>query len=219
MPAVLGYWGIRGLAQPVRLLLAYTEVEYEDTRYTEREKWFDQDKLNLGLEVPNLPYYIDDHVKLTQSLSIMRYIAHKHGLAGDTPDAVARADMFSQDLMDLRANLSRAAYSADFEKLKPAHLETLQTKLKQYEAVLQGSAWLLGDKLSYADFVAYEHLDVEFLLDAASFTDFPNVKNFLKRFESLPQIKKYMESESFIRWPLNGPIATWGGKPEQNPFK
>merc|ERR1712071_640098 len=30
---VLAYWDIRGLAQPIRLLLAYTETKYEDKYY------------------------------------------------------------------------------------------------------------------------------------------------------------------------------------------
>lgn len=30
---VLAYWAIRGLAQPIRLLLAYAEVAYEDLKY------------------------------------------------------------------------------------------------------------------------------------------------------------------------------------------
>ena len=30
----LGYWAIRGLAQPCRLLLAYTGTDFVDKRYT-----------------------------------------------------------------------------------------------------------------------------------------------------------------------------------------
>lgn len=55
----LAYWGVRGLAQVLRLLLSFSNVEFEDKRYTDREQWFNEDKVNLGLNFPNLPYLID----------------------------------------------------------------------------------------------------------------------------------------------------------------
>ena len=61
----LGYWGVRGGGQVSRLLLGYTGLEFEDVRYTEREKWFEDDKKNLGLDFPNLPYLIDGDFKFS----------------------------------------------------------------------------------------------------------------------------------------------------------
>jgi len=216
---VLGYWAIRGRAQPIRLLLAYTETTYEDNRYTDSSKWFADDKINLGLDVPNLPYYIDGDFKISQTHSVITYLANKHGLAGSSPEEAARADMFVQDIFDLQTSLLRIAYDPECVAKKPGHLTTLKAKLTLYEAALEKNQWFSGDNISYADFVAYEILDVNRLLDAESFTGFPKVTAFLKRFEDLPQIKKYMESENFIKWPVYSPLAQWGGKLEQSPFK
>ena len=62
---VIGYWEIRGLAQPIRYLLEFLQVEYEDKRYHygeapdfNRESWFGV-KHTLGFPFPNLPYLID----------------------------------------------------------------------------------------------------------------------------------------------------------------
>lgn len=75
---VVGYWDIRGLAEYIRLLLAYAGVDFEDKRYkygegpsleSLRGEWL-KEKFNLGLDFPNLPYYIDSDVKLSQ----VRYI-------------------------------------------------------------------------------------------------------------------------------------------------
>jgi len=55
----LAYWGIRGLAQTPRHLLAYFGVSFEDFTYSEGDKWFKEDKLHLGLDFPNLPYLVD----------------------------------------------------------------------------------------------------------------------------------------------------------------
>lgn len=50
--------------QPIRLLLAYTGIEYEDKRYNliekgpgdyDRSEWLN-DKFNLGLDFPNVLY-------------------------------------------------------------------------------------------------------------------------------------------------------------------
>ena len=43
--------------------------------------WFDI-KYSLGFDFPNLPYFIDGDVKLTQTNAILRHISRKHGLDG-----------------------------------------------------------------------------------------------------------------------------------------
>ncbi|XP_073176495.1 glutathione S-transferase 2-like isoform X5 [Lepidochelys kempii] len=60
MPAVLGYWDIRGLAHAIRLLLEYTNTPYEDKKYCASGEGPDYDisqwtneKEKLGLDFPN----------------------------------------------------------------------------------------------------------------------------------------------------------------------
>jgi len=75
MIPVLGYYDFRGFGDAPRLLLLYSKVDFQDKRYPlgpapdyERKEWL-QDKYNLNLDFPNLPYYIDDDVKITQVIS------------------------------------------------------------------------------------------------------------------------------------------------------
>ena len=217
MAPVFGYWPVRGLGQPLRLFLAYTGEQIEEIRYNSREEWLDV-KFNLGMDLPNLPYYIDDKVKLSQSNSIIRYLARKHGLAGDTPADAARADMYAQDLTDLRVGLVRIAFNPKFHELKEGHIKVLRAKLSQYEAILKNKDWFLGKKLSYVDFIAYEFLTVHKLFDSLSFELFHKINGFLHRFEKLPQMKRYFKSDKCIKWPIHPTYAEWGGKPEENPF-
>ena len=42
-----------------------------------RDSWFSV-KHNLGLEFPNLPYFIDGDFSMAETLPIMRYIASKY---------------------------------------------------------------------------------------------------------------------------------------------
>jgi glutathione S-transferase len=93
MAATLCYWDIRGLAQPIRLLLEYTGTQYEDKKLScgpppsfDKSCWLDN-KFSLGLDFPNLPYYIDGDVKLTQSNAILKHIGRKNNLVGTTIQA------------------------------------------------------------------------------------------------------------------------------------
>ena len=60
-----GYWDIRGLAQPTRMLAAYLKAPLKDELYAvgeapeyNRDSWLSV-KPTLGLDFPNLPYLID----------------------------------------------------------------------------------------------------------------------------------------------------------------
>lgn len=77
----IGYWRIRGLAQPIRLLLSYTSTPFKEVFYdfATKDKWFEDDKKNLGLEFPNIPYLIDGDFKLTESPAVARYAIKRSG--------------------------------------------------------------------------------------------------------------------------------------------
>ncbi|KAF8790074.1 glutathione S-transferase Mu 1-like [Argiope bruennichi] len=219
MAPVLGYWNIRGLAQPIRLMLAYTETKYEDKRYVygpppdfDRRDWLGE-KLELGLDFPNLPYYIDGNTKLTQSITIMRYLARKLELDPTTEEERIRADLVEQQTADFRMALTRICYSADFENLKTEYLKTLPTHFKNFSAFLGNRKWLASaDKLTYVDFMLYEAIDHNRILEPDCLKHFPTLKAFMERFEELPTIKKYMESDDFIKYPLNGDMAAFGSR-------
>ena len=109
----LGYWDIRGLAQQIRLLLVYLDVDFEDVAYVQgdgpdysNQEWLDV-KDTLGLDFPNLPYFIDEDVKVTETLAIMKYIAAKHkpAMLGKSAEEQGRVEM----LADVLSNLKRHA--------------------------------------------------------------------------------------------------------------
>nr|ABL09303.1 allergen Aca s 8 [Acarus siro] len=97
----LGYWDIRGLGAPIRYLLTYAGIDFEDKRYSDPNEWFGKDKPSLGLDFPNLPYYIDGSVKLTQTQAILRYIARKANLDGATEAEKIAISLVEQQVQDL----------------------------------------------------------------------------------------------------------------------
>ena len=115
-----GYWDFQGLGQPIRMLLSYLDLEHEDFAYdnTDRETWANEIKPNLGLDFPNLPYYIDGDLKITQSLAIIRYIGKKHGMCGKSDEESAKIDMLMEFSRDLVLDIVMIAYNPDFVRLQ-----------------------------------------------------------------------------------------------------
>jgi len=215
MAPTLGYWNIRGLAQPIRLLLAYSGTDYEDKRYNlgsapdfDRSEWLN-DKFSLGLDFPNLPYYLDGEVKLTQSLAILRHVARQTKLEGQTEDEKLRVELVEQQLVDMNMSLVRICYDPNFDTLKVDYLKNLPTSLDLLSKFLGDRPFLAGESVTYVDFMAYELLDKINLLSSEELERVPNLKKYVERVEALPQIASYLKTAPKV--PLNGPMAKWGG--------
>ena len=81
---MLGYWKIRGLVAGIRFMLVTLGVDFETKMYEQgdgpdysREPWL-KHKFDLGLPFPNLPYFMDGDVMLTETLAIYEYVAEKY---------------------------------------------------------------------------------------------------------------------------------------------
>jgi len=215
MAPTLGYWNLRGLGQPIRLLLAYSGTEYEDKRYNigpapeyDRTEWL-TDKFSLGLDFPNLPYYLDGDLKLTQSLAIIRHIARKTKLDGQTEEEKLRVELVEQQLVDMNMAIVRLCYDPNFEALKGDYLKNLPTSLELLSTFLGERPFLAGESVTYVDFMAYEYLDKMNAFAPDELAKVPNLKKFLERVEALPQVATYLKTAP--KGAFNGPMAKWGG--------
>ncbi|KAM5160091.1 glutathione S-transferase Mu 1 [Callospermophilus lateralis] len=218
MPMILGYWNIRGLAHPIRLLLEYTDSSYEEKKYTmgdapdyDRSQWLNE-KFKLGLDFPNLPYLIDGPHKITQSNAILRYLARKHNLCGETEEEKIRVDILENQVMDVRMHFIMLCYNPDFEKKKPEYLEAMPEMIKLFSQFLGKRPWFAGDKITYVDFITYDVLDQHRVFEPKCLEAFPNLKDFMSRFEGLKKISAYMKSSRFLPTPMYSKMATWGNK-------
>ncbi|KAJ6659468.1 hypothetical protein lerEdw1_018702 [Lerista edwardsae] len=151
------------------------------------------EKNKLGLDFPNLPYLIDGDTKITHSNAILRYLARKHKMCGESEEELIRIDMLENQVMDFRLGLARICYSPDFEKLKPDYLEQLPGKLKLFSQFLGDRKWFAGKKITFVDFLAYDILDVHRMLEPKCLDQFTNLKDFLDRFELAHSIRLLLE--------------------------
>ena len=213
---MLCYWDIRGLGQPIRLLLNYTGTEFEDRMLScgpapgfDRSCWLDN-KFSFGLDFPNLPYYIDGEVKITQSNAILRHIARKNDLVGQTETEKAMVDMMAAQSMVFRNGWVGLCYDQNYGDMKEDYLKALPNTLKQFSDFLGAKSWFAGESLTFVDFVMYELVDQHKLLEPNCLKEFENMQKFMEGFEALPKIAEYMKSEKFMKAPINQKTAKFG---------
>ena len=126
----LGYWKIRGLAAPARMMLAYakaagTLLEFEDVTYELMPKegggfsnasWMEVAKPPLREQNPliNLPYLIDHDaggLLITQSTAVYQHLGRELGLMGDGSAAqTAGVEQILAQAFDLRNDTMKLVY-------------------------------------------------------------------------------------------------------------
>jgi len=214
----LAYWDIRGLAEPIRHLLEYVQLPYEQIRYSKWEDWAAK-KDAFGASFPNLPYLVDGDRTLTESEAILAYICVKAGnndLLGKGEDRIEFIQLKSV-IADIRSSLDRIIYGAkDHEEIKTKADEYVSgggsQKFKGLEEILGKKDWLLG-YLTYNDFVLAELLerysDMDAEVGSSVMKNYPNLQAFIKRFVELPGVKEYRASDKFAPRPHNAWMAVW----------
>ncbi|XP_012657146.1 glutathione S-transferase Mu 1-like [Otolemur garnettii] len=98
------------------------------------------------------------------------------------------------------------------EKLKPDFLKEIPEKMKLYSEFLGTRPWFVGDKITFVDFLAYDVFDIHRIFEPKCLDAFPNLKDFMARFEGLKKISAYMKHARFLQGPLFGRMAVWVGK-------
>jgi glutathione S-transferase len=157
---VLGYWKIRGLGQFLRLLLSYSGLDFKEVQYDNQEKWFNEDKVNLGFEFPNLPYLIDGDFKLTESSAIAKYIINKSGktdLLGKNSQDEGHVNNIIGVLNDGLKDIRALFWNKDYETLKVELLEKARPKFNYIKEFVGDRQFALG-YLTLADFYLAEML-------------------------------------------------------------
>ena len=226
----LGYWAIRGLAQPIRFLLAHAEVEISEARFginpdgslieDESPDWQGH-KDTLSLPFANLPYLIDlehsDQIRLTQSNAIMRFLARTFNYYGDSVIEKTWIDLLQDEAYDFRNSIVETAYTLDpdyekaFEEFKSTSVTRYLDGFEYHLSNRKLQSCFVGSRISLVDFILYELIWQVRLMVAGSITvtNRPTLHSFLESFEKMPQIMAYMAGDNYIERPINSPWASF----------
>lgn len=217
VPTVV-YWNIVGLASPLRMALAAFGVPYVDVRIDAsgpagREPWL-QAKPTLPLPFPNLPYYIDSKVSLTQSDAILLYLGRQHGLMGDEGQEHL-VDQALGELKDLEGTLAMHSYGSGPDHVAEWYACSVGSLVTKWRQFLAGNDYVTGKTMSVADLKLYAFfeklVEVQRLLGndvtLAALHREGFVEQYMKRVEQDPRLKEYLASEVHQRRPLNNVSA------------
>ena len=209
---ILGYWPIRGLLEPLKLICEYSDQAYSLELYHSAEDY--QKFKEKQPPFCNLPYLTDGDLFLVQSNACLRHIGRKHGLLGKDPTEMAYADVVCEQVMDLRNAFMDVCYAespASYQsKVQPFVSAILPSHLAKLSCFLGSCAFFGGPSPLYADFHAYEIIKQLSLFDPEAISAHPNLHDYLARFEALPRISAYLKSDRFHAFPINNTMAHWG---------
>lgn len=217
---ILGYWNIRGLAHSIRLLLRHVNANFKEELYDEMnmDTWKNV-KPSLNVDFPNLPYIFDGKVKISQSVAILRHLGRKFNLAPTNHVDQARLDVLEMQIMDWRTVGFEIWYGPKdkFNKELPAHHQVMKDQMAQLSRFMGAGPFVLGDKLTYIDFMLYEFLDNQRRLFKGLLAPHKNLEHFVKHMEHLPKVKAYLESDEYKKVNfITAHMANWGNRKNPN---
>jgi len=192
----LTYFNSRGLAEPIRWILAMAGVQYEDNRI-EKEQW---PELKPTFEWGHVPVLEVNGKQMSQSTAIARFLAKKYKLTGADELEAAKCDELVDALGDLRKEWGRFHFEADETKkaeLKKALLEVHVPKyFGKFDSIVEanGGKWLVGQAVTWADLQVVSGVEqFETLFDPKILDKYQNVKKLRDAVMALPKIQEWIE--------------------------
>lgn len=204
----LGYWGIKGRAEAIRLELAYLNLQYNEVNPTSpAEVAVLAEKHHL--DFPNLPYIVDGDYHLTESLAIPLYIANKAGASeffGKAGPEQAVHQMLVGVLQDFNQSLYEVFFSADYATLFEQKAAFFNKKLKQLSDFLGQKQFFLG-YVTYSDFLFYSYFHgLQVLLRSldktSSVESHANLEGLIQRVSQLHGVKEFLASDARNQLPF-----------------
>ena len=201
------YFDIRGRAEPIRMLLAFLEVDFEDVQIT-LEQWS-----NARADTPfsRMPVYREDELEIPETFAILAYLGRRHDLCGETETDRIRCDVTIEAWRDYGNRVANAfgalSESEDARRHfvseeQPALLADLQSFYLKKPA--ESDFWA-GRSATICDFAAFHLIDGLTGQFPAMLAKFPALESFHRFFSGIPKVKQYLESPQRPRALFYGP--------------
>ena len=202
-----GYWGVKGRAEAIRLLIGYLGLNIKEWNPANPQEWGAR-KATLG-PFGNLPFIVDGDVIVTESNALPTYLIHKAGkpeLLGKTIQDQARVRQIEGVLSDILDNFFKLmGQGPDFAGAIAKTLEAngaVVAKLTQLSAFLGTHDYFLG-YLTWVD-IRFSYIARLITAQALSlnqphpFAAWANLQALVTRVEGLPGIKARVDAAKSI---------------------
>jgi len=219
----VGYWDIRGLAAPLRMICTYAGADFESREYDvygEPAWGTEKPALKEKNAMINLPYIKDGDRVITQSNACYLYLGRKFKLDGKTEEASCINDQVLCQAMDLRNDMVAHFYPFNGGKAEEA-AELLSGKFavhltKLEEFLPAGQTYFCGSEPCTGDFHVWELIDQLVRLAKerslpSPLEGRPKLKALSEALRAEPKLASYFEGR-FYKLPINNRMATFGNE-------
>ena len=191
------YFGLRARAEPVRFLLRYAGIPYDDEIVGR-----DWAKLKPTMPWGSLPVLVvDEDTHISQSGAVCRYVAGLNKSSGLMPECGTRramADSVFECAQELTTTCNQLVNrfrtnSEEFASKKEEFTAALEAKLGFAERFLpDGAAYFGGDRPHYGDFNLFHVLDNAQLILPECLEQYPKLGAWKRRMESIDALRAYL---------------------------
>ncbi|CAA9998285.1 unnamed protein product [Nesidiocoris tenuis] len=196
----LTYFNAKGPGEPIRMLLAYMGVEFEDNRI-EIESW---PALQKEIKWGRIPVLEIDGKEMYQSRAIMRYLAKQAKLAGDNDWEAYEIDCAAGtvgDLMNLNSPMWKLKDETKEELKKKLIDELIPSFMKNWDEQAKNTGFLANGKLSWVDLYLHGWAEtLEFAMGKEIINEYPNLKIGREKVHATPGIKEWLAKRPKTVW-------------------
>lgn len=188
------YFNVKALGEPLRFLLSYGNLPFDDIRIT-REEW---PALKPTMPMGQMPVLEVDGKRVHQSLAMCRYVAKQVGLAGANPLEELQIDAIVDTINDFRLKIAIVAYEPD-DSVKEKKMITLNNEVipfyltKLNVIAKENSGHLVLGKTTWADVYFAGIVDyLNYLTKINLLENFPNLQECVTKVLENDNIKAYI---------------------------
>ncbi|XP_022200993.2 glutathione S-transferase [Nilaparvata lugens] len=190
----LTYFNFAGLGEPIRWMLSYLDVPFEDNRI-EREQWPTIKSTTPYGQVPVLEV---DGKQVCQSTAIARYLGKKAGLAGSNEWEDLMIDTMIDTFNDFRSSISKWFKESDEATKKKLEETLLNEKVPFYfnkfnDHIKNNGGYLANGKLSWGDIYFISILEFMTTIWSDIIDKYEHIKALNDKVVNLPKIKAWIE--------------------------
>ncbi|KAH0950950.1 hypothetical protein HN011_004073 [Eciton burchellii] len=189
----LTYFPVKALAEPIRFLLSYADIDFVDDRF-DKADW---PKIKPTMPFGQVPILEIDGKKINQSVAICRYLAKQCSLAGKNDWEALEIDAAVDNIHDLRYKIASFHYESNetarkekrrvTEEQLPFLLRILDDQVKNNDG------YFVGGTLSWADLTFVALLDyLNFMMEEDIIEKYENLKQLKQKVLEVPAIKTWV---------------------------